>query len=335
MLKADPYMLSGNDEMRSGVQLVSPIPSEHFCHISGGGNGTLLWFCMPMVSPSADEQEAIKRTSGGIPAQISLRSSHTFTVGLRGKLRLLVVEDQRTMRQMVAMLFQRLAVQAAGALTVELCTAISGEEALRKCAKRRFHIVTMDQQLSTQYCEQMQAEQRTKNIGGASGKPSCDYILFDGDKLQNAKKRNAFFEAETAFHDIIEGDGKMLGHEAMARIRAEVPEKDQPIIFNLTGNVLESDQQMYEGNGSNGVLPKPAKLETLIHCFESSIDSLLSSKMCDLDPTLQQVQMDDGEVVIATATSLGTNADSMDLVEGEPGNSEPPAPKRARVRDEA
>ena len=64
-------------------------------------------------------------------------------------------------------------------------------------------------------------------------------------------------------HDIMEGDGRMLGHEAMARIRAEVPEKDQPIIFNLTGNVLESDQQMYEGNGSNGVLPKPAKLETL------------------------------------------------------------------------
>ena len=127
----------------------------------------------------------------------------------------------------------------------------------------------------------------------------------------------------------------MLGHEAMARIRAEVPEKDQPIIFNLTGNVLESDQQMYEGNGSNGVLPKPAKLETLIHCFESSIDSLLSSKMCDLDPALQQVQMDAGEVVIATATSLGGTADSMDLVEGEPGNSEPPAPKRARVRDEA
>ena len=250
VLKADPYMLSGNDEMRSGVQLVSPIPSEHFCHISGGGNGTLLWFCMPMVSPSADEQEAIKRTAGGIPAQISLRSSHTFTVGLRGKLRLLVVEDQRTMRQMVAMLFQRLAVQAAGALTVELCTAISGEEALRKCAKRRFHVVTMDQQLSTQYCEQMQAEQvrnmsaartisansdfcyvfaqRTKNIGGASGKPSCDFILFDGDKLQNAKKRNAFFEAETAFHDIMEGDGKMLGHEAMARIRAEVRRYSHP-----------------------------------------------------------------------------------------------------------
>ena len=88
---------------------------------------------------------------------------------------------------------------------------------------------------------------------------------------------------------------------------------------------------MYEGNGSNGVLPKPAKLETLIHCFEASIDSLLSSKMCDLDPALQQVQMDDGEVVIASATSLGGNADSMDLVEGEPGTSEPPAPKRARV----
>ena len=43
---------------------------------------------------------------------------------------MLVVDDQRTMRQMVAMLFQQLAVKFPG-LQVVLRTALSGEEAAR------------------------------------------------------------------------------------------------------------------------------------------------------------------------------------------------------------
>lgn len=51
----------------------------------------------------------------------------------------------------------------------------------------------MDQQLSTQYCEQVRAEQARQTSPPAI---ASERIVFDGDKLQNAKKRNAFFENE-------------------------------------------------------------------------------------------------------------------------------------------
>lgn len=92
------------------------------------------------------------------------------------------------------------------------------------------------------------------------------------------------------FHEIEDGDGQMLGHEAMARIREVVPPVDQPIIFNLTGNVLESDRTMYESSGSNGVLPKPTKLESLIACLETNVHALLLSGLCELDATQQKVR---------------------------------------------
>ena len=53
-------------------------------------------------------------------------SDNTRVLKLRGKMRVLVVDDQRTMRQMVATLFQRLCQENAG-LEIELDTAISGE----------------------------------------------------------------------------------------------------------------------------------------------------------------------------------------------------------------
>ena len=74
-------------------------------------------------------------------------SDNTRVLKLRGKMRVLVVDDQRTMRQMVATLFQRLCQENAG-LEIELDTAISGEHATRLTRVRRYHVVTMDQQLS-------------------------------------------------------------------------------------------------------------------------------------------------------------------------------------------
>ena len=60
---------------------------------------------------------------------------------------MLVIDDQRTMRQMVAMIYQKIAFEYPG-VTIDCYTALSGEQALRMCREHRFHIVTMDQQVS-------------------------------------------------------------------------------------------------------------------------------------------------------------------------------------------
>ena len=53
-------------------------------------------------------------------------SDNTRVLKLRGKMRVLVVDDQRTMRQMVATLFQRLCQENAG-LEIELDTSWEAE----------------------------------------------------------------------------------------------------------------------------------------------------------------------------------------------------------------
>lgn len=60
---------------------------------------------------------------------------------------MLVIDDQRTMRQMVAMIYQKIAFEYPG-VTIDCYTALSGEQALRMCREHRFHIVTMDQQVN-------------------------------------------------------------------------------------------------------------------------------------------------------------------------------------------
>ena len=62
-------------------------------------------------------------------------------------MKVLVIDDQRTMRQMVAMIYQKIAFEYPG-VTIDCYTALSGEQAIRMCREQRFHIVTMDQQVS-------------------------------------------------------------------------------------------------------------------------------------------------------------------------------------------
>ena len=114
----------------------------------------------------------------------------------------------------------------------------------------------------------------------------------------------------------------------------QVPQNHQPIIFNLTGNVLESDQHVYEGNGSNGVLPKPAKLESLISCLEASLHKVLHSGLCSLDTKTKHIHMDDGEIVIATATDMPVPAGLPEMMPDAPPVSaeDPGAPPAKRVR---
>merc|ERR1712159_143147 len=140
--------------LRTGIQLESPVCQDVKTTLgSRGGPGTLLWLATRMKRAPAGSVE---------DTMVEERpSDNTRVLKLRGKMRVLVVDDQRTMRQMVATLFQRLCQENAG-LEIELDTAISGEHATRLTRVRRYHVVTMDQQLSESYCSAVSAAREKK-----------------------------------------------------------------------------------------------------------------------------------------------------------------------------
>ena len=61
---------------------------------------------------------------------------------------------------MVAMIYQKIAFAYPGVM-IDCYTALSGEQALRMCRKHRFHFITMDQQLSVDYCQNLMDELQT------------------------------------------------------------------------------------------------------------------------------------------------------------------------------
>lgn len=134
-------------------------------------------------------------------------------------MKVLVIDDQRTMRQMVAMIYQKIAVSSFHLLEMQLppklvlvantttffliqfeypgvvidCyTALSGEQAIRMCREHRFHIITMDQQMSVDYCQSLVHEMSEGTRPDEDEIPT--FVRFGADKIANAKKRQAYFK---------------------------------------------------------------------------------------------------------------------------------------------
>ena len=267
-------------KQRRGIQLESPVSAEIRAKMAPeGGPGTLLWLVARM-----------KRAPEPLKARLAAPSPSLggFKLELRGRMRVLVVDDQRTMRQMVATLFQRLC-QDNAELRVELHTCLSGEQAIRQAAACTYHVITMDEQLSEPYCRAVAKERGDREAKGelvavargADGLPAP--LGFGPDRIQNAQKRLAFFDAEIDYQSPEDGDGILPGHEAIARIREAEAAAARPaaIIFNLTGNVLESDRTKYSESGSNGVLPKPTKLSDLQNLLSLGVPQFLHRGFCE------------------------------------------------------
>lgn len=211
-------------------------------------------------------------------------------------MKVLVIDDQRTMRQMVAMIYQKIAFDFPGVI-IDCYTALSGEQALRMCREHRFHIITMDQQMSIDYCQSLMDEMSTME------RPEGEipkFVRFGSDKIANAKLRQAYFKNDKWIQDIQPGDGSLLGHEAIRKIRAEIQEENRPptLIFNLTGNLLEADRLMFLEVGSSGMLPKPTKLEDFLNLIKKNLGLYISQGLIQLNEN--RVVMDDGSFQIGT-----------------------------------
>ena len=284
-----------NNDQHAGLRIESPLDPSHAHHVPAGGPGTFIYFQSAIQRASQDAILRHKENPMGDSEEIDF-GAYVYKVSFSGSLKVLIVDDQRTMRQMVAMIYQKIAYEYPG-VVIECHTALSGEQALRMCRKERFHIVTMDQQLSLDYCQSLRDEMKSME------RPDVDipeFVRFGSDKISNAKMRQAYFKNDKWVQDIQEGDGTLLGHEAIRQIRAEVQAENRPpiLIFNLTGNLLEADRLMFLESGSSGMLPKPTKLDDFINLIKKNIGLYISQGLISLKD--DKVVMDDGLFVIGT-----------------------------------
>ena len=195
------------DDSKS-IRITSPLPSRLSAKMAGGGGpGTYLSIkaSMKLASEESIRKNAIANADGK-----SIIGDHSFTLEPIGTLCVLVVDDQRTMRQMVSMIFQSFCKDYVD-MRVEITTALCGEEAVRVSRQKHFHLITMDQTLSPGYCKSVletQGNLRTErrlSEGGASDDALRSFdaaamLNVDADRLQTAKRRTEFFKDELMHH---------------------------------------------------------------------------------------------------------------------------------------
>ena len=274
--------------VQHSIRITSPLPTRLREKMAGGGGGPGTYLTikasMELAPPdriqSAQSRDMVTKTPG------------ILTLEPAGVLRVLVTDDQRTMRQMVSMIFQKFCVDNSS-LQVEITTALSGEEAVRLAASRHFHVLTMDETLSVSYCSgvvETQAASRAQALAdeptsaAAAAEPlivasAAAVLTLDSNRIDTAARRSEFFKEEIHNHLVLPGDGAMEGHEAMRTILAAYKgagRTDLPIIFNLTGNVMEQDKAKYLAAGSFGVLAKPVKASDVEEMLESKLPSFIA-----------------------------------------------------------
>lgn len=194
-------------------------------------------------------------------------------------------------------------------------TALSAEEAVRLSMTHNYHIITMDETLSSSYCTTVK-EQQASVIADDSKDllPDLEATLhIDANRQETAKRRNEFFQNEIFNHRVLDGDGTLAGHMAMKQIIdifVQEEREERPIVLNLTGNVMDVDRQLYITSGSSGVLPKPTKLEDLTFLLQRQLGNLLNKGLCKLSEG-GYITTIDGKFTYAKA-----NGDMEDLLTG-------------------
>ena len=147
-------LLGGNSD--AGLRIHSPLDKNHEHYVPNGGPGTFIYF-QSAIQRASEEAIARHRDNPTGEVQEIDFGAYVYDVRFAGTMKVLVIDDQRTMRQMVAMIYQKIAFDFPGVI-IDCYTALSGEQALRMCREHRFHIITMDQQMSIDYCQSLMDE---------------------------------------------------------------------------------------------------------------------------------------------------------------------------------
>jgi CheY-like chemotaxis protein len=225
------------------LQIQSPLSAEMTGVLTdGGGPGSFIFMDIEMKEAPATSlwRAALLGDEGGA------EQFKTFCFKPSGVLRLLIVDDQRTMRNMVLMLFQKICFEFPS-MRVLASTAISGEEAVRLCKSNSFHIITLDETYSYEYCIRMIDQQRevaevlglaASAAAAESGQGKLHRLLLDSDRDLSQQRRTEFFADEALKHNVLETDGFLSGHETLKKILEGHDGRlgSPPFIFNIKEN---------------------------------------------------------------------------------------------------
>jgi signal transduction histidine kinase/CheY-like chemotaxis protein len=176
-----------------------------------------------------------------------------------GKMTVLIVDDQKLLRHAMISIFRQLCEQFD--LEVDISTASSAEEAIRKKKTSEYDFISMDEH----YDQSVLA----RNVFAKQAEQSPLPLHLDSDVEEN-RQRCIQFKAQENFH-ILSTDGVLLGTDAFVELNDSLT---KPIIISCTGasNVVYPQ-----------VMKKPYTLQSFIELMEASVSDFLKRKLVTLD----------------------------------------------------
>jgi signal transduction histidine kinase len=175
-----------------------------------------------------------------------------------GTMSALIVDDQKLLRHSMISIFKKLCEQFN--LTIDITTACSAEEALRKQKLKKYDIITLDE-----HYDQSVLARSTLSKKSATSLPPLrlSYKTTDtNSELCIAFKGDERFE-------VLPSDGVMLGTEAVPQLS-----KECTIIISCTGSPNVAHPY---------VITKPYTLERFTALMELHMDDFLTQKIVRLD----------------------------------------------------
>lgn len=221
---------------------------------------------LPLPLPFLDEDDEEEEDSYRTERSQSLSSKH-WHFCLQGTMKILVVDDQKLLRQSMAAIFRKFCEEFAD-FNVQIDTACSGEEAVRKVKVNDYDFISMDQF----YDQTMLIKNTPIKEGAAADRRTLE--MKSTTREENKAQFLDFFKTEEKFL-ILSTDGKLLGTEAITLIDALTRKKaHKTLVISCTG----SDNVNFPF-----VLQKPYTVDNMKRLLEKNMVELLAKGIVHLE----------------------------------------------------
>ena len=212
--------------LETSMKVVSPLPKQYSSDllVLPDTPGSFFYICLQWNKTMSD---VVRTAAAPIAAPLN-----AWQFKPSGLMRVLIVDDQRLLRQSMVMVLKSLCEQCPH-LKIRIHTACCAEEALRKASKYEYDLITLDQ-----YYDQTMLSTSTPGITEVTTLPPArvplavqNELLLDTNAAENRARYKDFVASE--HFDTQEGDGLQLGTDIVPALKA-LPYK--PIILSCTGS---------------------------------------------------------------------------------------------------
>ncbi len=222
--------------------------------------GSFFYIILP-IAGDIEDYRVEERTARDISALSDSVDYSNFKFRPSGCMKVLIVDDQKLLRQTMMFVFKSLA-EIYPNLEVHIDTACSAEEALRKQSKSRYDIITIDQ-----YFDQTMISRNV--IVRNQEESTYTHLVFENSADSNRENYNLFKNKES--FDVLPSDGILLGTDVIYRLREYA---SSPIVISCSG----SDIIDY-----SYCLKKPYNVKSFIRLFEDNVFHFLEDKVVRMD----------------------------------------------------